>query len=118
MARTAAPKSSNLRIPTKEYDSNGKIKNWSVLWDEARDLEALVVGGRLDGLGAKEIRDRYPQWQAFSYKPFHSGLTNLRKKHNKEVKARSDYADHDGECKLNRKTDVFSFNYFILTSLS
>ena len=65
-----------------------KIKNWSVHWDEARDLEALVVAGRLDGLSASSIRQRYPQFEAFAYKPFYSGLSNIRRKHNKEVQAR------------------------------
>lgn len=46
MARTT-PIKSLMKTPEKEYDSQGKIKNWSVLWDEARDLEALVAAGRL-----------------------------------------------------------------------
>jgi hypothetical protein len=100
MARTAAPKPGTLRTPEKKYDAQGKVSNWSVLWDEARDLEALVVGGRLDGMAPAEIRTKFPQYNIFAYKPFASGLNNIRLKHNKEVKARSEHAESNGKCEF------------------
>jgi len=29
-----------MKTPEKQFDSQGKIKNWSMIWEEARDLEA------------------------------------------------------------------------------
>lgn len=58
---------------------------------------------RLDGLTASDIRTKYPQYNNFAYKPFYSGLNNVRKKHNKEVQARGEHTAKGGECKF----DVF-----------
>lgn len=96
MARIACPKSS-MKTSEKQFDSQGKVKNWSVMWQEARDLEALCIAGRLDGMSAADIRNQYPQFNAFAYKTFYSGLTNIRKKHNKEVNARSEHEKSNGE---------------------
>jgi len=103
MARTSPIKSA-MKTPEKQYDSQGKVKNWCVLWEEARDLEALVTAGRLDGMSAATIRDRYPQYNQFSYKSFYSGLTNIRKKHNKEVTTRAEHRKSGGECESTSAT--------------
>jgi hypothetical protein len=100
MAPTAPVKSA-MKVPEKEFDSKGKIKNWSVLWEEARDLEALVATGRSDSMSPAAIRTKYPQYNAFSYRAFYSGLNNIRKKHNKEVNSRSEHEKADGECEFN-----------------
>lgn len=108
MARTAPIKSA-MKTPEKHYDSQGKIKNWCVLWAEARDLEALVAAGRLDGMSAAAIRDQYPPYNQFNYMSFYSGLTNIRKKHNKEVTARAEHRKSGGECESTSAT------YFLVT---
>ncbi|KAG7345874.1 hypothetical protein IV203_004941 [Nitzschia inconspicua] len=43
----------------------------------------------------KQYSDRFGN--TFGYKPFSSGLMNIRKKHNKEVSERNKHVDNDGE---------------------
>jgi len=99
MPKNAATKSS-FKMPAKQFDKDGKITNWSMHWSEAKELEVLVVGGVLDGMKPAEVMKQYSDrfGNKFAYKPFASGLMNIRKKHNKEVSERNKHADNDGEC--------------------
>ncbi|KAG7352545.1 hypothetical protein IV203_008593 [Nitzschia inconspicua] len=99
MPKNAATKSS-FKMPARHFDKNGKITNWSLHWPEAKELEVLVVGGVLDGMKPAEVMKQYSDrfGNKFGYKPFASGLMNIRKKHNKEIFERNKHADNDGEC--------------------
>jgi hypothetical protein len=58
-----------MKLPDKKYDSNGKVKNWSSLWPEAKELETLVASGYVDGLTTAQIFSKYPHFgQKFLYK--------------------------------------------------
>jgi hypothetical protein len=43
--------------------------------------------------------EKYPLFKGFHYKPFASGLNNMRKKHNKEVADRAVHDTNGGQCK-------------------
>jgi hypothetical protein len=93
------PPKSSIKLPEKRYDDTGKVKNWSSLWPEAKELETIVAAGFVDGLTTAQIFSKYPHFgEQFQYKPFNSGLTNIRSKHNKEVKTREEYAASGGVC--------------------
>ncbi|KAG7355409.1 hypothetical protein IV203_000095 [Nitzschia inconspicua] len=68
-------------------------------WPEAKGLEVLVVEGMLDGMNPAEVMKQYSDrfGNMFGYKPFSSGLMNIRKKHNKEISERNKHVDNDGE---------------------
>ncbi|KAG7362308.1 hypothetical protein IV203_025974 [Nitzschia inconspicua] len=101
MSKNAATKSS-FEVPTRHFDKNGKITNWSMRWPEAKELEVLVleVCLMLDGMKPAEVMKQYSErlGSKFGYKPCSSGLMNIRKKHNKELSERNKHADNDGEC--------------------
>ena len=61
--------------------------------EEAKELEALVEKGLVDGMKPKQVRAEYPQFNIFTYRAFSGGLTNIRKKHNKEA---ANVKAHDG----------------------
>jgi hypothetical protein len=96
---TSTPGKPAIKVTDRKYDAEGKITNWSGAWHEAKELETLVVNGFVDGLTAAQIREKYPHFSAFSYKPFQNGLNNLRKKHRKEVAARAIYDTNGASCK-------------------
>lgn len=97
----SAPRSS-IKLPAKKFGSDGKITNWSALWPEAKELESLVIGGFVDNLTTAQVLNKYPHFGSkFSYKPFSSALTNIRKKFNKELEARASYDNSGGECKCS-----------------
>jgi hypothetical protein len=54
-------------------------------------LETLVTAGFVDGLTTAQIFAKYPHFgEKFLYKPFNSGLTKIRVKHNKERTSRGE----------------------------
>ena len=58
----------------------------------------MVVSSYVDGLTAAQVREKYPHFRVFTYKPFQNGLSNIRKKHNKEVAARANYDANGASC--------------------
>jgi hypothetical protein len=121
MPAQSTPAKSSLKTPAKKYCPDGKVLNWSVVWPEARELEVLVMGGLLDGLTAAAVMEKYPLFKGFHYKPFASGLNNMRKKHNKEVADRAVHDTNGGQCKSqswwSRSTAIILY-VFILTRLA
>jgi hypothetical protein len=80
-----------MKVPEKKYENNSKIKSLSSLWPEAKELETLVTAGFVDGLTTAQIFAKYPHFaEKFLYKPFGSGLTSVRAKHNKEITTREE----------------------------
>jgi hypothetical protein len=67
------------------YDGNGKIINWSQVWPEVKELATIVVNCHFDNLSPAQLYQNHPSFQSFVYRPLASALTNIRKKHNKEV---------------------------------
>jgi hypothetical protein len=106
MARTtpksAMKKGGKSMVPTYQYDQAGKITNWSSLWPEAIELESLLVDGQLDGLKPAEVRQKYPVFEKFAYRPISSALANVRAKMLKEAKDREKHGEDGGECELLR----------------
>jgi len=118
MAKTpTSAKKASLKVTAKKFDERGKIVNWSHDWGEARELEALVLTGRLDGLTASQIlKSRREQFGMFNYRPFSSGLKNIRMRHNKEVIARSAPTTKGGKCECSVYFRYVFLHYFSLTS--
>lgn len=87
-----------VKIMDRKYDADGKVTNWSANWPEAKELETLVVNGFVDGLTAARIREKYPHFSAFAYKPFQSGLNGIRKRQNKEVASRANHNANGARC--------------------
>jgi hypothetical protein len=97
-ATTVAPRKPTIKVVDRKYDSEGKVTNWSVDWPEAKELESMVVNGFVDGMTPAQVREKYPHFSSFAYKPFQGGLTNIRKKHNREVAARAFYHANGAMC--------------------
>jgi hypothetical protein len=66
-------------VPQKKYDERCKIINWSQLWPEAKELEALVTSGFVDDLTPGQLCSKYPSSHALAYRPLSSALMNNRK---------------------------------------
>jgi hypothetical protein len=100
--KSAINEGGKLMVPTYQYDQAGKITNWSCLWPEAIELESLLVAGHLDDLKPAEVRQKYPVFDKFAYRPISSALANLRAKMLKEAKDRENHGEDGGECELLR----------------
>jgi hypothetical protein len=99
MARTAR-RSSSTDAPVQSVDANGKVTNWSAYWQDARDLDMMVQNGSVDNMTPKQIMEKFPHtFGRYTYRAFSSGLTNARRRHNKQV---NDRAAHVA-CGGNRK---------------
>jgi hypothetical protein len=100
--KSAIKKGGKSMTPNYQFDQAGKITNWSSLWPEAIELESLLVSGHLDGLKPAEVRQKYPVFDKFAYRPISSALANLRGKMLKEAKDRENHGEDGGECELLR----------------
>jgi hypothetical protein len=89
-------------LPEKKYDGQGKVLNWSQLWPEAKELETLVVNGLVDDVTPAQLCQKYPSFSSFAYRPLASALTNIRRKHNKEVANRAGYEACGAVCEYHR----------------
>ena len=70
------------------YDLNGKgeITKWNCGNQDGRELKIYVENGCTDGLTAKPLREKYPQFKKYAYNTFNSALGNARKAFNTQVR--------------------------------
>jgi hypothetical protein len=86
----------------KKYDGLGKVINWSQLWPEAKELEALVTRGFADDLTPAQLCNKYPMFHAFAYRPLASALMSIRNRHNKEITNRAAYDACGADCECHQ----------------
>ena len=73
----------------KKVNEKGEITSWDTNNQDGRELKIYVENGCCDGLTAKPIREKYPQFVKYSYSTFNSALANARKAFNHQVRNRA-----------------------------
>jgi hypothetical protein len=48
------PSKSAMKLPEKNYDDNGKVKNWTPLWPQSKELETQVAASFVHGLATEQ----------------------------------------------------------------
>jgi hypothetical protein len=53
------PSTSAMTLPEKNYDDKCKVKNWSFLWPQSKELETLLAVILVDGLATAQILAKF-----------------------------------------------------------
>ena len=70
-------------------DMNGKIAQWKSDTRDGFELNLYVENSCCEGLKAKGVMDKYPQFQEYAYATFNGALQNARKKYNNAIRSRA-----------------------------
>ena len=92
-----------------EKNEKGEICKWDAHNQDGRELKIYVETGCCDGMTAKPIRLKYPQFQKYAYQTFNGALGNARKSFNTQVRNRA-----AGLCEFFFVSIHYIFHYLIL----
>ena len=99
--RHKSPGKSPAKTPSKNNEK-GEITTWDTNNQDGRELKIYVENGCCDGLTAKTVREKYPQFKKYCYSTFNSAFTNARKTFNHQGRNRA-----KGLCEFFFCADIF-----------
>jgi hypothetical protein len=70
-----------------KHDEEGKIMNWDSNWEDAIRLRLYIEKGYVDGLTAKQVAEKYSEFDKYTNKALTGGLKTLRDSVAKEFAA-------------------------------
>ena len=85
-ARRRSPRNADA---ADNLNETGEITKWNCGNQDGRELKIYVENGCCDGLTAKPVREKYPQFNKYAYATFSSALNNARKAFNTQVRNRA-----------------------------
>ena len=86
--RHKSPGKSPAKTPSKKNEK-GEITTWDTNNQDGRELKIYIENGCCEGLTAKPVREKYPQFKKYCYSTFNSAFTNARKTFNHQVRKRA-----------------------------
>ena len=85
-ARRRSPRNADAE---DELNEKGEITKWNCNNQDGRELKIYVENGCTDGLTAKPLRDKYPQFKKYAYTTFNSAYGNAKKAFNTQIRNRA-----------------------------
>ena len=85
-ARRRPPRNTDAADDLNEKD---EITKWNCINQDGRELKIYVENGCTDGLTAKPVREKYPQFKKYSYTTFNSAYSNAKKTFNTQIRNRA-----------------------------